>query len=87
MLAHDSGLQFELPKDAQPLCVQLQHGEAQIWYLVDPRKPTELRRVLCVGTGEDFGHAAPYGLLALRGLYIGTIQERGVWHFFDWTGL
>lgn len=52
--------------DAKILSVQLQHGEPQVWALVDPRGRTSERIFKTVMTGEPFEDQGC--------LYIGTVQ-------------
>jgi len=69
---------IEMPKGAQILCVQEQHGEAQLWALVNPKAPKEVRCFTVYETGHDFSDNP--------GTYIGTFQlkELGlVFHVFE----
>ncbi len=68
-----------MQKDARVLSVDVQHGEVQVWALVDPEAPTELRRFRVSGTGHPLGEE----IESLR--FIGTVQMMGgqlVWHIF-----
>jgi hypothetical protein len=49
-----------LPAGARILAVQLQHGEPQLWALVDPSQPMETRRLAMIGTGHDAPEKATY---------------------------
>jgi hypothetical protein len=69
---------LQMPKRAQLLAVQVQHGRAQLWALVDPKASLVRRHVGIYGTG----HPVP----ADAGFYVGTFQlEDGtlVFHVFD----
>ena len=43
---------LELPRGAKILTVQVQDDEPQIWALVNPENPTELRSFHLAGTGH-----------------------------------
>jgi len=68
-----------MPSGSQVLTVQEQHGEPQLWALVDPTTPTKkLRRFRVYGTG--------FSMPDNPGEYIGTFQEHGgalVFHVFE----
>jgi len=70
-----------LPKGAKILTVHEQHGEPQIWALVNPDEPfTETRNFRVVGTGHPIGENEE----VLR--YIGTFQLDGgnfIGHLFE----
>jgi hypothetical protein len=73
----DDDLTIMMPAAAEVLCVQLQGAGPQIWALVDPSAPHELRRFHWRGTG----HPAD-GL----GRYVGTVQGAGgalIFHLFE----
>ncbi len=69
-----------MQKGAIILSVDVQHGAGvQVWALVDPEAPTELRRFRVAGTG----HPLEEDIELLR--FIGTVQMMGgqlVWHIF-----
>lgn len=72
--------ELEMPKDAQILTVQIQGEDIQMWALVDPESPTELRQFRLAGTG----HSISVKHTVKR--YIGTFQIRGgrlVFHLFE----
>lgn len=70
--------EIEMPKDAEVLCVQLQHDTPCIWALVDPEKKRETKRFRLAGTGH---------LIKEENLkYIGTFQlyeGELVFHLFE----
>ena len=70
---------LEMPAGAQLLDVQVQHeGGAQLWALVNPTQPTNMRVFRLVGTG----HSVPDERLQ----YVGTFQLHGgalVFHLFE----
>jgi len=72
------GKPVEMPRGAQILSAQAQHGELCIWAAVDPSQPTETRHFNVVGTG------CPFNMEHQR--YIGTAQLEGgflVLHVFE----
>jgi hypothetical protein len=68
----------EMPRGAEVLSVQVQHGEPVMWALLDPKAQNETRTFAVHGTGHEFyddGYA-----------YIGTFQIAGgalVFHLFE----
>jgi hypothetical protein len=67
-----------MPEGARILCVQVQHGEPQLWALVDEAQSTVGRVVLTFGTGHE--------LTAVPVTFVGTYQLGGgelVYHVFD----
>jgi hypothetical protein len=70
---------LKLPKDADILCVQEQHGEICLWAIVEKdTKEFENKIFYIYGTGHD----VPWPALQT---YIGTVQQRQgtlVWHIF-----
>lgn len=65
-----------MPRGAEVLCVQLQHGMPTLWARVDPQKAKEDRALLIVGTGNPMPDGA--------GRYVGTFQHGPfVWHVFE----
>ena len=74
----DVQLAISMPVGAQVLSVQMQHGEAQLWALVDPKSPERLRKFRVVGTGHPI-EGDP-------GVFIDTFQmNQGdlVFHVFE----
>ena len=68
-----------MPKGARVLSVGVQHGEVQVWALVDPEAPTELRRFMKIDTGQCMTEPC-----VERIRFIGTVQMGDlVWHIFD----
>ncbi len=66
-----------MQKGAKVLSVDVQHGEIQVWALVDPEAPKELRRFRVASTGNAVGEE----IESLR--FIGTVQMGDlVWHIF-----
>lgn len=43
-----------LPERAKVLSCQFQHGDLQLWALVDRNAPVTLRKFYCQHTGDDF---------------------------------
>ena len=67
-----------MQKGARVLSVGVQHGEVQVWALVDPEAPTELRRFMKIGTGQCMTETC-----VERIRFIGTVQMGDlVWHIF-----
>lgn len=85
--------EFELPRGAQVLTVQVQRGEPHMWVLCDPSPtaPKTLRRFVVVGTGHEFelpNFELSNGPVMFNG-YVGTFQLEGgalVFHVFEVTG-
>lgn len=72
---------LDLPAGAEILSIQAQHGEPQLWALVNPSAPTETRVFRLAGTGEAIRESA------LR--FVATFQIHGgsrVCHVFEITG-
>ncbi len=59
---------IDMPKNAKILTVQEQHGDAQMWALVNPNAKIETRNFRVAGTG----HPINEGLNSLE--YLGTFQ-------------
>jgi hypothetical protein len=70
--------QLTLPRDAEFLSVQVQHGAPQTWWLLDPEQPEVVRRSFVV---RCTGHTFP-----VTGRFLGTFQlSQGsfVGHLFE----
>lgn len=66
------------PRGARFFCVQIQHGQACVWAIVDPTEPQVDHKLVIHGTGH------PVDVDNL-GAYIGTYQLSGgalVFHVF-----
>ena len=64
-----------IPRDAQILSCQMQHGRLCLWALVDPSQPIEARYFDIFGTGS------PYECESGKHAFISTVQDSGlVWH-------
>lgn len=72
---------LNMPIGSRLLTVQIQHGQLNLWALVDPKiEDREDRIILKRGTGRPIERHP--GLL----VYISTVQDLGgnsVWHFFE----
>ena len=67
-----------MQKGAKVLSVDVQHGDIQVWALVDPEAPKELRGFRVAGTG----HPLEEEITSMR--FIGTVQMGDlVWHIFE----
>lgn len=69
---------IDMPAGAKLLAVQEQHGEPQLWALVDPGADKHPRTFHVHGTGRDLPDEP--------GQYVGTFQMRGgsmVFHVFE----
>lgn len=71
---------LRLPEGAKLLTIQMQHGNPQLWALVntDPNLPPQDHTILVVGTGYPFS--------VEKSEYIATFQMEGgmlVWHAFE----
>lgn len=72
----DNVQKVPLPKDAQILSAQLQHGCLTMWALVSPNNEPEDRTIQIFGTGHDVPVLPLY--------FIDTVQEGNfVWHIFE----
>lgn len=60
-------LALSLPKGAKLLTVQMQGDVPQLWALVDPEKPKEIRSLRVIPTGIEVGQVSSY---------LGTFQIR-----------
>lgn len=66
----------EMPRGAEVLCVQEQHGTPKIWARLDPDRPEERRSFRWVGTGIEDETIIGWS-------YVGTIQHNAfVFHLF-----
>ena len=80
---------FDLPRDAKPLCVQVQRGTPCMWVRLDTDAPKIRRHFYVVGTGHPMPEGAqvsPYAELPNRGRYVGTFQLEShglVFHVFE----
>ena len=75
------GSHFELtmPEGARVLKLDIQFNDPQMWFVLDPDQPIEVRRFQILGTGNPFDN-----LEELE--YIDTYQVNGgqyVWHVFE----
>jgi hypothetical protein len=71
-----------LPAGAEVLAVQTQHGEGQLWALVDPAAPTTERCFEIAGTGHEMADLAD----DVERRYVGTWQVQDgafVFHLFE----
>jgi hypothetical protein len=74
-----NGIVADMPRGAEVLTVQVQHGKPCIWAMVDPDAPTHTRHFRVIGTGHRFEADV------LRSMYVGTFQLEGgslVFHVF-----
>ena len=72
--------ELELPANAHILCVQMQGPQPCLWALVDATLPTERRKIVLAGTGNEDE------TLGRRLNYLGTFQTNHgtyVWHVFE----
>ena len=69
---------LSMPAGARVLCVQVQGDQPMVWAMVDPLKPTEVRRFRLAGTGHPIDTDP--------GRYVGTFQAHNgalVFHLFE----
>ena len=72
--------QVLLPPDAAVLTVQMQHGEPQMWVLLDPNAMCVRRTFVAYGTADDLPSSV------YREHYCGTFERDGlVFHVFEET--
>ena len=77
-VAPESQFVLELPRGAQILTVQEQHGRPQLWALVDPSAPVQRRTFRVMPTGIEW--ECDGELLH----YLGTFQlKQLVFHLFE----
>lgn len=72
----------QLPRYAQVLTAQVQHGALQLWALVDPSEPVDAVQLRIVGTGHAFADADQWR-------YLSTFQLNGgalIFHVFQEVG-
>lgn len=75
----NSKIPLVLPKGAEILTVQNQHGRPCLWVLVDPEAETEIRSFRVFGTGEFIHYD-----MGVEYKYIATVQDgQFIWHFFE----
>ncbi|MGI8639230.1 MAG: DUF7352 domain-containing protein [Pyrinomonadaceae bacterium] len=77
--------QIELPKEAKILCVQVQHGEPQLWAEIDTAATLEARMIEIFGTGHPISQE-----IGQSRRYISTFQiDNGafVFHAYEYTGV
>lgn len=80
-VAIDDYQTIEMPKCAELLKVGCQHGEMNLWALVDPNAETEKRKFRLAGTGHEITDEE-----ASKLRYVGTcIMANGfaVFHLFE----
>lgn len=73
----DDEIKVLMHNGAQPLCVQIQHGEPTLWALVDTDDELTMRTFHWRGTGHPADNL---------GRYVGTIQQAGgslIFHLFE----
>lgn len=73
-------VEISMPRGAEVLAVQLQHGVPCVWARVDPSEEGEIRRFRIFGTGHDLPG------LTWNGRYVSTFQTHGgalVWHLYE----
>lgn len=71
--------EIEMPQGAEILKVDNQMGFPQVWALVNPKAPTEIRKIRCLATGEEYDETKKLS-------FLDTIQLSGgrlVFHFFE----
>ena len=69
----------EMPKGADILCVQLQHGIPCIWALVDENQEKENRYIETFGTGHYIGSVNNRKYISTIQFYHGNL----VFHYFE----
>lgn len=80
--------QIQLPKEAKILCVQVQHGESQLWAEVDTDLPPEARTIEIFGTGYSIPQVPQE--IGQNRRYISTFQmENGtlIFHAYERTDI
>ena len=67
--------EIQIPRGAEPLCVQLQRGELNLWARINPSSPSSTMNIFVHGTGH----------MCTSSKYLGTFQmaeEALVFHVF-----
>ena len=70
-------ISLTMPDGAEPLCVQMQHGQPCMWARVEVGRPPVVHHFRVAGTGHDLGSNV--------GRHIGSFQLHGgelVFHVF-----
>lgn len=68
--------EIQVPKDAKPLCAQIQNGILCVWFETDPTTDKAWRKVRVIGTGNALPSMADYQ-------YLSTVQMPPfVWHIY-----
>jgi hypothetical protein len=78
----DEGVKVTMPRGAELLSCQVQHGEITIWALVDLTEDDVVRTFRVFGTGHDVPDALTFHH------YVGTVQFMNgqlVFHVFEVT--
>ncbi len=71
-------IEISMPANSKILSVQEQHGEAQMWVLVNPEHPNVIRKFKSYGTGHTIDKQP--------GIFRGTFQLKNlglVFHVFE----
>jgi hypothetical protein len=78
----ERSFKVEMPKDAEVLSVQVQHGAPCMWAMCDPNAKKEERIFHVIGTGHEVGDRPITK-------FIGTFQLEGgafIGHLFEGAG-
>ncbi len=70
---------FDIPKDAEILCIKLMGGRPYLWVLCDPDLNLEAREFISYGTGQAIGIDSSLE-------YIDSVilpGDKEIYHFFE----
>ncbi len=76
-----------MPSGAQIMSVQQQHGDLQLWALVDPDLPKQMRVSEIFSTGTTMPDLSSEGRVRRHVATVQVCQGMLVWHVFELQGL
>jgi len=72
-----------MPSGAEILSVQQQHGDLQLWAMVDPYVPKQMRVFEIFGTGTTMPDLSSEGRARRHLATVQVCQGMLVWHVFE----
>jgi hypothetical protein len=85
-LADEARQVVMMPSGAEILSVQQQHGDLQLWAMVDPDLPKQMRVFEIFGTGTTMPDLSSEGRVRRHLATVQTCQGMLVWHVFELQG-
>jgi hypothetical protein len=85
-LADEARQVVMMPSGAEILSVQQQHGDLQLWAMVDPDLPKQMRVFEIFGTGTTMPDLSSEGRVRRHVATVQTCQGMLVWHVFELQG-